>query len=110
MAGDPFGISILDAENLLMQFNTLNTNPPRLELETLKRTGLIMEMTAWRIMSRIVMEATATRICGLKDSSIGQFIKRNLMTKSGHCTVPNRKRQYNCFATPLGWISPTTLE
>ena len=46
-AGDAFAHSIRDAENLLAHFDTLNTKPPPPELEVLKRTGLIMAMTAW---------------------------------------------------------------
>ena len=45
-ASDTFAQSILDAENLLAHFNSLNTHPPPEENEVLKRAGLIMAMTA----------------------------------------------------------------
>jgi hypothetical protein len=45
-ASDTFAQSILDAENLLKKFNTLNSKPPPPELEVLKRAGLVMAMLA----------------------------------------------------------------
>ncbi|MEX2122766.1 MAG: HEPN domain-containing protein [Woeseia sp.] len=41
-AEESFQQSIKDAENLLRHFDELNTNPPRPELEVLKRAGLVM--------------------------------------------------------------------
>jgi len=46
-ASDTFAQSILDAENLLMHFNTPNAKPPPPELEVLNWAGLVMAMTPW---------------------------------------------------------------
>lgn len=74
-----FTQSILDAENLLKHFNTLNIKPPPPEIEVLKRAGLIMAMTAWETyVEDRVMEASAERLQGLADSSIAAFIKSKL--------------------------------
>lgn len=56
-ACEVFAQSILDAENLLSHFNTLNTKPPPPEIEVLKRAGLIMAMTAWEtyVEDRVTM-------------------------------------------------------
>jgi len=78
-ARDTFTQSILDAENLLKHFNTLNTKPPPPELEVLKRAGLIMAMTAWETyVEDRVLEAAAERLRGLADSSIAAFVQSRL--------------------------------
>ena len=78
-ASDTFVQSILDAENLLKHFNTLNTKPPPPELEVLKRAGLIMAMTAWETyVEDRVLEATTERLRGLADSSIAAFVNSKL--------------------------------
>ena len=63
-ASDTFTQAILDAENLLKHFNTLNTKPPPLEIEVLKRAGLIMAMTAWEtyVEDRVTDLARGKRI------------------------------------------------
>src|SRR5512139_1772554 len=78
-ASETFAQSILDAENLLTHFKTLNTNPPPPETEVLKRAGLIMAMTAWEtyVEDRVIEAATA-RLQGLGDSSISTFVRSKL--------------------------------
>lgn len=79
VANDTFSQSILDAENLLKHFNTLNSKPPPPELEVLKRAGLIMAVTAWETyVEDRVMEATATRLRGLADNSIAALVRTKL--------------------------------
>ena len=78
-ASDTFEQSILDAENLLKHFNTLNTKPPPPELEVLKRAGLVMAMTAWETyVEDRLQEAAAERLRGLADSSIAAFVQSKL--------------------------------
>lgn len=78
-ASEIFTQAILDSENLLNHFNTLNTKPPPPELEVLKRAGLIMAMTAWETyVEDRVMEAAFERLVGLSDSSIGAFVQSKL--------------------------------
>lgn len=78
-ASDTFAQSIQDAENLLSHFNKLNTQPPPMENEVLKRAGLIMAMTAWETyVEDRVLEAASARLTALSDSSIGDFVQRKL--------------------------------
>lgn len=78
-ASDTFAQSILDAENLLKHFNTLNTKPPPPEIEVLKRAGLIMALTAWETyVEDRVLEAAAERLRSLTDSSITEFVQSRL--------------------------------
>lgn len=78
-ASDTFALSILDSENLLNHFNTLNKQPPPPETEVLKRAGLIMAMTAWETyVEDRVQEAAEQRLSGLRDSSISAFVKCKL--------------------------------
>lgn len=78
-AYDSFTQSILDAENLLKHFNSLNTKPPPPEIEVLKRAGLIMAMTAWETyVEDRVLEAAAARLSGLADSSIAALVQSKL--------------------------------
>jgi hypothetical protein len=78
-ASDTFAQSILDAENLLAHFNTLNTKPPRPELEVLKRAGLIMAMTAWETyVEDRVLEAATERLRELAESSVAAFVQSKL--------------------------------
>jgi hypothetical protein len=78
-ASETFAESILDAENLLRHFNTLNTKPPPPELEVLKRAGLIMAMTAWETyVEDRVLEASTERLRGLADTTIAAFVQSKL--------------------------------
>lgn len=78
-ASDTFAQSILDAENLLKHFNTLNTKPPPPEIEVLKRAGLIMALTAWETyVEDRVLESAAERLRSLTDSSITEFVQSRL--------------------------------
>ena len=78
-ASDTFTQAILYAENLLKHFKTLNTKPPPLEIEVLKRAGLIMAMTAWETyVEDRVTEAASERLAALADSAIGAFVQSKL--------------------------------
>jgi hypothetical protein len=78
-ASDTFEQSILDAENLLKHFNSLNTKPPPPENEVLKRAGMIMAMTAWETyVEDRVLEAAAERLRVLADESIAALIQSKL--------------------------------
>jgi hypothetical protein len=78
-ASDTFARSILDAENLLTHFNTLNTKPPPPELEVLKLAGLAMAMTAWETyVEDRVLGAAAERLHALADKSISVLARAKL--------------------------------
>ena len=97
-ASKVFSQSILDAENLLKHFNTLNTKPPPPENEVLKRAGLVMAMTAWETyVEDRVFEATEERLSGLKDNSIATFIKNKLEEEIRRLHNPNSDKTIQLF-------------
>jgi len=97
-ASETFAQSILDAEHLLRHFNTLNTKPPPPEIEVLKRAGLIMAMTAWETyVEDRVMEATAQRLNGLADSSIGAFVRSKLDDEIKRLHNPTSEKTIQLF-------------
>ena len=106
-SSEVFTQSILDAENLLKHFNTLNTNPPPPENEVLKRAGLIMAMTAWEtyVEDRVV-EATTKRLTGLSDSSITEFIRSKLDEEIRRLHNPTFDKPSSSFLTTLALILP----
>jgi hypothetical protein len=81
---------IKDAENLLAHFDKLNTRPPPPEIEVLKRTGLVMAMTAWEtyVEDRVV-EASRARLAGLTDSSLAEFVQSRLDDEIKRLHNPN---------------------
>jgi hypothetical protein len=102
-ASDTFVRSILDAENLLKHFNTLNTKPPPPEIEVLKRAGLIMAMTAWETyVEDRVLEAAAERLCGLTDSSITQFVQSKLDNEIKRLHNPTSDKAIQLFRDYAG--------
>lgn len=102
-ANETFTQSILDAENLLKHFNTLNTKPPPPEIEVLKRAGLIMAMTAWETyVEDRVMEAAAERLRGLVDSSIGAFVQSKLDDEIKRLHNPTSDKSLQLFRDYAG--------
>jgi hypothetical protein len=81
---------IKDAENLLAHFDKLNTRPPPPEIEVLKRTGLVMAMTAWETyVEDRVLEASRARLAGLTDSSLAEFVQSRLDDEIKRLHNPN---------------------
>ncbi len=102
-SGETFAHSILDPENLLKHFNTLNTKPPPPELEVLKRAGLIMAMTAWETyVEDRVMEAATARLAGLADSSIGDFVRSRLEEEIKRLHNPTADKTIQLFRDYAG--------
>jgi hypothetical protein len=102
-ASDTFALSILDAENLLNHFKTLNTQPPPPETEVLKRAGLIMAMTAWETyVEDRVQEAAEQRLSGLKDSSISAFVKGKLEEEIKRLHNPTSDKTIQLFRDYAG--------
>jgi hypothetical protein len=102
-ASETFLQSILDAENLLKHFNTLNTKPPPPEIEVLKRAGLIMAMTAWETyVEDRVTEAAARRLDGLPDASIAEFVKTKLAEEIKRLHNPTSDKTIQLFRDYAG--------
>ncbi|MGE0621464.1 MAG: HEPN domain-containing protein [Pseudomonadales bacterium] len=97
-ASDTFAEAIMDAENLLRHFNTLNLKPPPPELEVLKRAGLIMAMTAWETyVEDRLEEATAERLEGLTDRSIVEFVESRLAEEIKRLHNPDSGKTIRLF-------------
>jgi hypothetical protein len=97
-SSDAFAESILDAENLLKHFNTLNDHPPPPELEVLKRAGLVMAMTAWETyVEDRVEETLAIRLNGVADGSIVNFIESRLAEAIKRLHNPDTKKTIKLF-------------
>ncbi len=102
-SSEVFAQSILDAENLLRHFNTLNTKPPPPEIEVLKRAGLIMAMTAWETyVEDRLMEASAERLAGLADSSIAAFVQSKLNDEIKRLHNPTSDKTIQLFRDYAG--------
>ena len=102
-ASDTFGQSILDAENLLKHFDSLNTKPPPPEIEVLKRAGLVMAMTAWETyVEDRVLEAAAERLSTLADESIGALIQSKLDEEIKRLHNPTADKTIQLFCDYAG--------
>lgn len=102
-ASDTFARSILDAENLLSHFNTLNTKPPPPELEVLKRAGLVMAMTAWETyVEDRVLEAATERLRALADNSISAFVRSKLDEEIKRLHNPTSEKAIQLFRDYAG--------
>lgn len=87
-ASDTFAQSILDAENLLKHFNTLNTKPPPPEIEVLKRAGLIMALTAWETyVEDRVLESAAERLRSLTSELNSTAVRGFIAHRPSECSV-----------------------
>lgn len=94
---------IKDAENLLAHFNTLNVKPPPPEIEVLKRAGLVMAMTAWEtyVEDRVV-EAAASRLAGLADSALANFVQTKLNDEIKRLHNPSAEKTVQLFLDYAG--------
>jgi hypothetical protein len=102
-ASDTFSQSILDAENLLKHFNTLNTKPPPPEIEVLKRAGLVMAMTAWETyVEDRVLEAAVERLRALADQSIVAFVQSKLDEEIKRLHSPTADKTVQLFRDYAG--------
>jgi hypothetical protein len=94
---------IKDAENLLAHFNTLNVKPPPPEIEVLKRAGLVMAMTAWETyVEDRVLEAAASRLAGLTDSALANFVQSRLNDEIKRLHNPSAEKTVQLFVDYAG--------
>jgi RiboL-PSP-HEPN len=102
-ASETFAQSILDAENLLKHFNTLNSKPPPPELEVLKRAGLVMAMTAWETyVEDRVLESAAERLRALADQSIAALVQSKLDEEIKRLNNPTADKTIQLFRDYAG--------
>lgn len=102
-AKETFDQAILDSENLLAHFKTLNSHPPPPELEVLKRAGLVMAMTAWETyVEDRLLEACHRRLEGLSDSTIATFVKSKLAEEIKSLHTPNSAKTIHLFKEYAG--------
>lgn len=84
---------IKDAENLLAHFDKLNTRPPPPEIEVLKRTGLVMAMTAWETyVEDRLLEAARARLAAVPDSALAAFVQSRLEDEINRLHNPNAEK------------------
>lgn len=94
---------IKDAENLLAHFDKLNTRPPPSEIEVLKRTGLVMAMTAWETyVEDRVLEAARVRLAAVADSSLAAFVQSRLDDEINRLHNPNAAKTIQLFKDYAG--------
>lgn len=102
-AEQTFSLAILDAENLLRHFDSLNTKPPPPELEVLKRAGLIMTITAWETyVEDRVLEASSQRLASLSDRSIAQLVEAKLGEELKKLHNPDSRKTTQLFSDFAG--------
>ncbi len=102
-ASEGFEHAIRDSENLLEQFNRLNTRPPPPHAEVFKRAGLIMAMTAWETyVEDRLSEAAEGRLAGLSNSSIGGLVRRKLSEEIGRLHNPTAEKTQQLFRDYAG--------
>ena len=95
--------SILDAENLLNHFNSLNRNPSPPENEVLKRAGLIMALTAWETyVEDRVQESVSERLNSLQDSLVSSFMQSRLEEEIKRLHNPNYEKTVQLFKDYVG--------
>ncbi len=89
---------IKDAENLLAHFDKLNIRPPPPEIEVLKRTGLVMSMTAWETyVEDRVLESARARLRALPDASLAEFVQSRLNDEIKRLHNPNAEKTLQLF-------------
>ncbi|HUG99223.1 MAG TPA: HEPN domain-containing protein [Gammaproteobacteria bacterium] len=102
-AKETFDQAILDAENLLAHFKTLNSHPPPPELEVLKRAGLVMAMTAWETyVEDRLQELCGERLKNVKDEWVTSLVERKLAIDLGQLNNPNSLKTAELFRTYAG--------
>jgi len=102
-AKETFDQAILDAENLLAHFNTLNTHPPPAEIEVLKRAGLVMAMTAWEtyVEDRLV-EVCEDRLATVTNTWSVDFVRGKLAEEIKRLHNPNSQKTAELFREYAG--------
>jgi len=84
-AQESFEFGIRDSEDLLAHFDAINSYPPPENAEVLKRTALVMALTAWETyVEDRVEEALAKKLAVVSGSYAGNFILRKLVYPVKH--------------------------
>lgn len=96
---ESFNLAILDSSYLL----ELNKNDPSSEhSETLKRSSLVMALTAWEsYVEDRLSEAVTEKVAILKGSFIETYIHQNLAKEINMLHNPNSHKTYEIFKTYL---------
>ncbi|MGV8864546.1 MAG: HEPN domain-containing protein [Pseudomonas sp.] len=105
-----FEHGIKDAEELLAHFDSLNSNPPPVNAEVLKRAGLVMALTAWEtyVEDRVTEEMTK-RLSVVSGSYVGNFVLKKLETELKQFHNPNSDKTRKLFQdyldidVTIGW-------
>jgi hypothetical protein len=98
-----FQESIKDAEELLAHFDAINKNPPPPNAEVLKRSGLIMALTAWETyVKERAGEALKVRLQPGKNSPAVEFMTKKFDEESKRLYNPTTAKTQKMFVDFLG--------
>ncbi len=97
-SGKMFDLAIKDAEDLLSRFDNENNSSQERNPESLKRSGMIMALSAWEtyIKDRF-KEEVAVWLCSLDNSPVGKFIQRKVDEDLKRFFNPNSQRTKKLF-------------
>jgi len=97
-----FDYGIQDAEDLLAQFDAINTKPPPENAEVLKRAGLVMALTAWETyVEDRASEALNKKLSVVAGSYAGDFIQKRLKTDLRQFHNPTAEKTKRLFSEYL---------
>lgn len=114
-AEQAFQYSIKDAEELLEHFDSLNGKPPPANAEVLKRSGLVMALTAWETyVEERVREALGIQLRLIAGSRCGDFMSEKLESELKRFHNPDSPKTKQLFLDYLGvdvttsWVGMST--
>lgn len=98
-----FEFGIKDAEELLAHFDAINTKPPPTNAEVLKRSGLVMALTAWETyVEDRLREEMNKKLGAVAGSYVGDFVLKKLTTDLKQFHNPSADKTKRIFQEYLG--------
>lgn len=97
-----FDYGIRDAEDLLEHYDSINSKPPPENAEVLKRSALVMVLTAWETyVEDRVTEGLKKKLSIVSGSYAGNFIEKRLQNDLKKFHNPNADKTKNLFVEYL---------
>lgn len=99
-----FHFAISDAEELLDCYDVLNNSQEHKGSDALKRSALIMTLTAWETyVEDVITELFENKFGALQGSQIGNFMERQLSIKLKTFHNPNSSKTKQIFEEFFGY-------
>lgn len=100
-----FEHAIKDADDLLVHFDKLNTQPPPLENEVIKRAGIVMALAALETYFEELLRERASDLCGpnAKEDRLSAFFLNSLENDLKTFHTPNADRVRQIFSRYFGY-------